>query len=79
MTGSSCGELVCKADKEDDYVCVATSCTAVEINCAAKSTGVESGEAGCVGEETGGDGGVYFGCLMEEGAFEVCLSVGMVN
>ena len=51
----------------------------VEVDGAAGRTGVGSGEAGCVGEETDGDGGVYFGCLVEEVAFEVCLSEGMVN
>ena len=51
----------------------------MEANGAAGRTGVGSGEAGCVGEDTDGDGGVYSGYLMEEGASEVCLSVGMVN
>ncbi len=42
-------------------------------------TCVGSYEAGYVGEDTDGDGDIAFSCLTEEGAFEVCLSVGMVN
>ena len=36
-------------------------------------------EAGCVGGDTDGDGEGAFGCSMTECAFEVCLTVGMVN
>ncbi len=36
-------------------------------------------EAGCGGGDTDGDGNGAFGWSMTEDAFEVCLSVGMVN